>query len=196
MSALMDSDHVLGLRYGFLLGDIIGSPFRYSRRRRFYGIVETVIKRSGFTVGSPSPTVQMLSGQSTKRATSAMQVEIFRIVQDPNKFTTDRVRAKADSKLRALLDLTEDMSFEDAMWAVMSRMWRCDASAYAAAVGCAVGARIGYEAMQKELDTWANLQCVDPNTFELLFNNISKYEAGKSGIQRKTRSKHSYGQRR
>lgn len=151
-------DSTRGLLLGFILGDVLGAPMRYSRRRRFYGIIEPVTKSGkGFSLGACSPTLARALGLPTRSRSrdSQRELEALVLVLAGN---IDAVTALAHE---ISAEATSAGSFEEAMAILFGRMWRCDASERAAIVGAAVGARIGLAAMLSELNTRGNLACVD-----------------------------------
>jgi hypothetical protein len=131
---------------------------RYSRRRRFYGIIEPVIKSGrGFSLGACSPTLSRALGLPTRSRAKESQRELDALA----------LVLAGDSEAIAAIareisaEATAADSFEDAMAILFGRMWRCDTSERAAIVGAAAGARIGLAAMLAEPNTGGNLACID-----------------------------------
>src|SRR6478672_13316084 len=116
MAAEARDDHLKGFLYGFVLGDVLGAPFRYSRRRKFYGICEPVIKSSGFTLGVCSPTLHTVFGLPCKsKSVSAFEIECAKLVLtgNVNQFTA---YVSKNVAIADLIKLTKScMRFDEAM---------------------------------------------------------------------------------
>ena len=140
-----------GLIAGFVLGDVLGTPFRYSRKRKFFGIIEPIKTKSTFVIGKCSPTLYRILGTNGRGKVSQTELRAWECVSKKN---IDALHTLAkDLKLK-----TDFPSFEDAMaYAVKSR---CDSSERASIIGAIVGHTIGLDAMQKEMNTSANLEIV------------------------------------
>lgn len=164
----MDSDKIAGLLLGFILGDVLGNPFRFSRRRRFLGMVEPIVKKRGFSLGEPSPTLARALGLAN-RSRSMSSVRELAAFSSLLERDVSAIQALAHEIAPYC---SEEKSFEGAMDALFRRMWRCDASERAAIVGAAVGARIGLMAMLAEPITAGNLGCVDISVRKRIFELV------------------------
>lgn len=165
MDRNMDSDKISGCILGFILGDVLGNPFRFSRRRRFLGMVEPVVKKRGFSLGEPSPTLSRALGL-TNKSRSASSVRELAALSSLLERDFPSIQTLAHEIAPYC---SEEISFESAMDALFRRMWRCDASERASIVGAAVGARMGMAAMLAEPITAGNLGCIDVNVRKRIF---------------------------